>query len=207
MTFNQLNEILKGKNTHLWLSADELTELYNSLINCFDKYQINTGLRKSHFLAQILHESGYFKYKHENLNYSAKALLTYFKKYFPTLEIAKKYERKPEQIANKVYGGRMGNTFKGDGWKYKGRGYIQLTGRDNYTLATKDFNKDFVSNPDLIAQYPYCILLAGWYWDKKHLNYYADFDNITKITYRINGGYNGLQDRLNNLKIVKQILL
>jgi putative chitinase len=169
------------------------------------KFEINTPLRLAHFLAQCGHESGGFKLTKENLNYSAKGLNGIFKKYFPTLESAVPYERKPEKIANKVYGGRMGNGLEasGEGWKFHGRGFIQLTGKDNYTAFTKSIGEDCVANPDLVAS-KYALASAAWFFNKNGLHKMADGgandDTVTKITKRVNGGTIGLPDRIKHFK-------
>lgn len=169
------------------------------------KFEINTPLRLAHFLAQCGHESGGFRLVQENLNYGAKGLLGLFKKYFPDEAKAKLYERKPEKIANLIYGGRMGNGVEstGDGWKYHGRGYIQLTGKDNYTAFTKSIGEDCVANPDLVAtKYP--LASAAWFFSKNGLHKMADAgatdDVVTKITKRVNGGTIGLPDRIKHFK-------
>ncbi len=127
------------------------------------KFEINTPLRLAHFLAQCGHESGQFRVVNENLNYGAKGLLGIFKKYFPTEDKAKTYERKPEKIANLVYASRMGNgpESSGDGYKYRGRGYIQLTGKDNYTQFDKTVPEDILANPDLVSG-KYALMSAAW---------------------------------------------
>jgi putative chitinase len=169
------------------------------------KFEINTPLRLAHFLAQCGHESGGFKLTKENLNYSAKGLNGIFKKYFPTLESAVPYERKPEKIANKVYGGRMGNGLEasGEGWKFHGRGFIQLTGKDNYTAFTKSIGEDCIANPDLVAS-KYALASAAWFFNKNGLHKMADGgandDTVTKITKRVNGGTIGLPDRIKHFK-------
>ena len=169
------------------------------------KFEINTPLRLAHFLAQCGHESGGFKLTQENLNYSAKGLNGIFKKYFPTLESAVPYERKPEKIANKVYGGRMGNGTEasGEGWKFHGRGFIQLTGKENYTAFTKSIGEDCVNNPDLVAS-KYALASAAWFFNKNGLHKMADGgandDTVTKITKRVNGGTIGLPDRIKHFK-------
>lgn len=164
----------------------------------FERFNINTPLRQAHFLAQVSHESNGFRNLVENLNYSADGLLLIFPKYFNKDE-AKKYARKPEQIANIVYGGRLGNSEEGDGWKYRGRGYIQLTGKENYEKFSKFSGIDFVSNPDLLSDPEHASICAGWFWDVKKLNELADkgpgVDVISSITKKINGGLNGLTDR------------
>ena len=169
------------------------------------KFEINTPLRLAHFLAQCGHESGGFKLTKENLNYSAKGLNGIFKKYFPTLESAVPYERKPEKIANKVYGGRMGNGLEasGEGWKFHGRGFIQLTGKENYTAFTKSIGEDCIANPDLVAS-KYALASAAWFFNKNGLHKMADGgandDTVTKITKRVNGGTIGLPDRIKHFK-------
>ena len=169
---------------------------------------IDTPLRVAHFLAQVIHESGHFKTNVENLNYSSSALQSVFKKYFPNETIANQYARQPEKIANRVYANRMGNGNEesGDGWKYRGRGLIQLTGKNNYTACKTDMKIDIVKNPDLLLVPEYALKSACWFWNKNNLNQYADKDDITTITKRINGGTNGLEDRKTNLKRAKQIL-
>ena len=169
------------------------------------KFEINTPLRLAHFLAQCGHESGGFRLTKENLNYSAKGLNGTFKKYFPTLESAAPYERKPEKIANKVYGNRMGNgpESSGEGAKFCGRGYIQLTGKDNYTAFGKSINEDMTANPDKVAS-SYALLSAAWFFSKNGLNKMADEGSsdlvVTKITKRVNGGTIGLPDRIKHFK-------
>ena len=176
-----------------------------------EKFQINTPLRLSHFLAQCGHESGNFKAVNENLNYGAKGLLGIFKKYFPTEAKAMEYERKPEKIANLVYGGRMGNgpEVSGEGFKYRGRGYIQLTGKDNYTAFDKVVAEDIVAKPDLVAtKYP--LLSAAWFWNSRKLNELADKGpselEVASITKKVNGGSNGLVDRIKHFKEFYELL-
>jgi putative chitinase len=161
----------------------------------FDKYEINTSKRQACFIGQCMHESGGFKFVHENLNYSAKALMATWPSRFPNIEVASEYERKPEKIADKVYGGRMGNTEDGDGRKYIGRGLIQLTGKDNYKAASEALGEDLVANPQLVEEPRYAALTAGWFWNKKGLNALADTMDIETMTKRINGGTLGIDDR------------
>jgi len=169
------------------------------------KFQIDTPLRLAHFLAQCGHESGGFRATQENLNYSAKGLNGIFKKYFPTEAAAKPYERQPAKIASKVYGGRMGNgpESTGEGFKFRGRGYIQLTGKDNYTAFGKSINEDILSNPDKVAS-SYALLSAAWFFNKNRLHKMADEGAtdtvVTKITKRVNGGTIGLADRIKHFK-------
>ena len=169
------------------------------------KFQINTPLRLAHFLAQCGHESGGFRVTQENLNYSAKGLAGIFKKYFPTEAAATPYARNPQKIANKVYANRManGSEASGDGYKFRGRGYIQLTGRDNYTQFGKAIGEDIASNPDVVSS-KYALLSAAWFWSKNGLNKLADAGAsdtaVTSITKRVNGGTIGLADRIKHFK-------
>jgi putative chitinase len=176
-----------------------------------DKFEINTPLRLAHFLAQCGHESGGFKAVSENLNYGAKGLSTIFKKYF-TPESAKDFERKPEKIANVVYANRMGNgnQASGEGWKFRGRGYIQLTGKDNYTAFDKSVEDDILATPDLVAtKYP--LLSAAWFFHKNGLHKIADEGAtdavVTKVTKRVNGGTIGLADRILHFKEYHALLV
>jgi putative chitinase len=169
------------------------------------KFGINTPLRLAHFLAQCGHESGGFRLTQENLNYSAKGLNGIFKKYFPTEAAAAPYNRNPQKIANKVYSNRMGNGTEasGDGYKFRGRGYIQLTGKDNYTAFGKSIGVDMTINPDLVAS-QYALLSAAWFFTKNNLHKMADGGAtdavVTSITKRVNGGTIGLADRIKHFK-------
>ena len=175
------------------------------------KFEINTPLRLAHFLAQCGHESGGFRLTKENLNYSAKGLNGTFKKYFPTEAAAKPYERQPAKIANKVYGGRMGNgpESSGEGSKFCGRGYIQLTGKDNYTAFGKSINEDMTVNPDKVAS-DYALLSAAWFFSKNGLHKMADggagVDTVKAITKRVNGGYIGIDDRIKHFNEYYKLL-
>jgi putative chitinase len=178
-------------------------EIADQIPSVMDKFSINTPLRLAHFLSQCAHESGGFKFTKENLNYSAGSLLKVFPRYFKDLATAKEYERKPDAIADKVYGGRMGNTELHDGSLYKGRGFIQLTGKQNYAAFDKVVEEDILANPDLVAtKYP--MLSAAWFWNSRNLNSMADKGDsdatVTEITKKINGGTNGLSDRLAKFK-------
>jgi len=164
------------------------------------KFNITTPLRLSHFLAQCGHESGGFKALVENLNYGSKGLLGTFPKYF-NVTTAAQYERKPEMIASKVYGGRMGNgpEITKDGYKFRGRGYIQLTGKDNYTAFDKFVTENIIESPDLVAtKYP--LMSAAWFFDKNKLWTICDkgatTEVVTAVTKRVNGGVIGLVDRI-----------
>jgi putative chitinase len=164
-----------------------------------EKYQINSVLRLAHFLAQCAHESGNFKVTQENLNYSADGLRKIFGKYFPG-DLADSYARQPEKIASRVYANRMGNGDEAskEGYLYRGRGYIQLTGKTNYASFNKIGIDDVLAAPDLVAsQYP--LLSAGWFWQERNINSDADKGTgdsaILAVTKKVNGGTNGLADR------------
>jgi len=169
------------------------------------KFNITNPLRLAHFLAQIGHESGGFRATSENLNYSSKGLVSIFKKYFPTIQLAEAYARKPEKIANKVYANRManGNEASGDGWKYRGRGYIQLTGKDNYNKFNSEVPEDILATPDLVAtKYP--MMSAAWFFNRNNLwticDRGADDATVTAVTKRVNGGTIGLADRIKHFR-------
>jgi putative chitinase len=168
----------------------------------FPKYEIDTPKRIASFIAQCGHESGGWRVFSENLNYSAKALNAVFGKYFVRAgRDAEEYHRQPEKIANVVYANRMdnGDTDSGDGWRYRGRGPIQLTGKANYTAFSEDMDVDAVNNPDLVSEDKTVALMSAiWFWNKNGLNRYADADDIKTMTKRINGGYIGLEDRIHH---------
>jgi putative chitinase len=165
-----------------------------------EKFGVTNPLRLSHFLAQCAHESGNFKFVRENLNYSADGLRKIFPKYFPTTELAAKYARQPEKIANRVYGSRMGNgdEASGDGWKFRGRGFLQTTGKFNYTDFDKFVVDDILADPDLVAS-KYPLMSAAFFFDKNNLWDICDkghgHENVLALTKRVNGGTHGLADR------------
>jgi putative chitinase len=172
------------------------------------KFGINTPVKLAHFLAQCGHESAGFKVVNENLNYSSDGLKKIFPKYFPG-NLSESYARNPEKIAAKVYGGRMGNGKEEtkEGWKFRGRGYIQLTGKDNYTAFGKAINEDIVSNPDLVAtKYP--LLSAAWFFSKNCLGKCVDASEatVTSVTKCVNGGTIGLPDRIKHFKEYYELL-
>ena len=190
----------------------ELAKKYKTLL---DRYFINTPLRLAHFFAQLDHESG-LKPIIENLNYSAQGLANTWPNRFaenPKAKIkvpnalAKNLHRKPEQIANKVYSNRNGNGNEesGDGWKYRGRGFIQLTGKENYKLLSNATKTNYLENPDLLLNEADAMVAALWFWNIKNLNLYADRDDVKEVTRRINGGYNGLAHRTELLNKYKNI--
>ena len=175
------------------------------------KFNINTYLRLAHFLSQCAHESGSFQVTRENLNYSADRLRVIFPKYFPTIEIAKQYERQPVKIGSRVYANRMGNGDEKseEGYKFKGRGYIQLTGKDNYRAFDSKVPDDILNNPDLVAS-KYPLMSAAWFFDKNNLWAICDIgegeDVIKNLTKRINGGQHGLDDRIVKFKLFYKLV-
>lgn len=179
------------------LPAQVITELPTVI----EKFDIKNPLRLAHFLSQCAHESGNFKFLRENLNYSADGLLKIFPKYFKDKASALQYERKPEKIANRVYASRMGNgdEASGDGWRFAGKGYIQLTGRNNYTDFSKFIGEDCVANPELVAtKYPLCS--AAFFFHSNKLWSICDRgatkEIVIALTRRVNGGTHGLDDRI-----------
>jgi len=174
----------------------------DAMAEVFPTYEINTPQRIAAFLAQCGHESGGWTVFEENLNYSAQGLNGVFKKYFPTIESAQSYARQPEKIANKIYANRMGNgpEESGEGYKYRGRGPIQLTGKANYTAFAKAMFDDWqnvVDNPDWVTfDKDFALMSAIWFWNSHNLNHYADIADIKQMTKIINGGYIGLDDRI-----------
>jgi len=186
------------------MNAEQLTSLgidpsWTDPLNAtFDRFDINTPERQAAFLGQCGHESAGFKTLQENLNYSAEGLQKTWPKRFPALADAEPYARQPEKIANKVYAGRNGNgdEASGDGWRYRGRGCIQLTGKANYSAAGDALDVDLLADPDIVATSQYAALTAGWFWSIHDLNPLADARDDLAITKKINGGTNGLDDRI-----------
>lgn len=188
----------KQKEVDLW---------YQALNTILPEYEINTNKRIAYFLAQCAHESAGFTAVKENLNYSAKGLLTYFKKYF-NVASAEIYARKPEQIANLVYANRMGNGDEksGDGYKYRGRGLIQLTGKSTYQKFADHCKITVEEAAKYLETKEGAIKSACWYWQTNGLNKFADVDDIVTMTKKINGGTNGLEDRKLQYKNFQAIL-
>ena len=180
-------------------------EVLFQIPECATKFEINTSLRLAHFLAQCAHESLEFKVTQENLKYSANGLRKVFRKYFPSTAMADDYARQPEKIASRVYANRMGNGNEAskEGYKYCGRGYIQLTGKCNYESFHETVDDDILANPELVCE-KYSLLSAAWFWNTCSLNHLADkgstTDVVTKITKKVNGGTNGLADRFKYFK-------
>jgi len=185
--------IKKNKNPQEW---------YEGLCNQLPQFAIVTPARVAGFISQCQHESADFTALSENLNYSAKGLAGTFRKYFPSEAEATPYARKPEKIANRVYANRMGNGAEasGDGFKFRGRGLVQLTGRANYTQCSKDLFGDdcLVQNPDLVCEPEYAVLSACWFWHKNRLNDICDKGDVVLLSKRINGGTLGLADRIHH---------
>lgn len=188
----------------------EIDKWFTALHEQLDKYEINTLERVASFLSQCAHESLDFTVLTENLNYGAAGLQTTFKKYFPTAEKAKLYERKPEKIANLVYANRMGNgdEASGDGWRYKGRGIVQLTGHDNVAACSQYIFKDdrLVKDTSWLETKEGCVGSACWFWNSRKINVPADKEDVVGVTKLINGGTNGLEDRKTKYAKFKAIL-
>jgi putative chitinase len=172
-----------------------------------EQYAINTPLRMAHFLAQTCHESGGFERFEENLNYSAEGLARTFPRYFKTTS-PKAFAHQPEMIANYVYALRNGNGKQstGDGWKFRGRGMIQLTGKTNYTAFAQHIGHDVIARPDWLTTPAGAAASAAWYWQLRHINTAADADNVEKVTRLVNGGILGLAERRKLTAIAKKWL-
>jgi putative chitinase len=169
-----------------------------ALNDTFAKFGIATVRQQAAFIGQCAHECGNFKILEENLNYRAATLMKLWSKRFPTQEIANSYEKNPKKIANMVYSNRMGNRDEasGDGYRFRGRGCIQLTGHSNYFHAGQACGVDFVMNPDLVATPQYAAMTAGWFWNTHGCNPLAENQDWIALTKKINGGIIGLDDRI-----------
>jgi putative chitinase len=187
-----------------------ILEKYVEPINTVGEYyeMFENPRRIAGFLAQVAHESGGFTAIKENLNYSAKGLMTTFKKYFPDEATAKQYEKKPEKIANRVYANRMKNgpEESGDGYRFCGRGLIQLTGRDNYTKFAQALDMSIEDTVAYLETPNGALVSAAWFWDNNKLNQYCDRDDFVTLTKRINGGTIGLEDRKHHYQIALNLL-
>ncbi|MEO5927064.1 MAG: LysM peptidoglycan-binding domain-containing protein [Patescibacteria group bacterium] len=188
------------------LDVGRATELCEPLIATLQEFGLSTVARRAAFIAQAAHESAGFSTFIENLNYSAASLNRVWPSHFP-LAIAALYNRQPERIANRAYANRIGNgnEASGDGWRYRGHGVFQLTGKANYAACSAALGLDLVSHPELLEQTTNAFRSAGWFWNSKALSPLADMGNFNEITRRINGGYNGIEDRVrywNTAKIV-----
>jgi putative chitinase len=181
---------------------------YEAICQILPDYNIETAPRVAAFLAQTAHESGGYRAIKENLNYRAVTLRKIFPKYFPTDELAAQYAGKPEKIANKVYGGRMGNgpEASGDGFRYCGRGLIQLTGKDNYTRYAQSLEISVEEAGEHLTTFEGCVQSAAWFWESNNLNQWADKGDILTLTKRINGGTIGLEDRIKHYNHALHVL-
>ena len=196
------------------VSPEQLKQLHigeqwvDALNETFQRFNILTPLQQASFIGQCGHECGNFKTLEENLNYKAETLMKLWKTRFPTIEIANEYARNPKKIANKVYASRMGNRDEssGDGYRFRGRGCIQLTGHANYFHAGQACGEDFVMNPDFVATPKYAAMTAGWFWDTHKLNKFADIRDFTMMTKKINGGTIGLNDRIKHINHALEVL-
>ena len=196
------------------MSPEQLTALgidekwYKPLMDTFIKYNISTTQRQACFIGQCQHESENFTKLEEGLNYSASRLMAVWPSRFPNLDVAEQYANNPEKLANYVYAGRLGNGNEesGDGWRYHGRGVIQLTGKDNYANCGSGLGVDLVGDPDRLLDPQYAALSAGWFWNKKGLNDLADTGDYETMTKRINGGVLGLDDRKAKIAKAREIL-
>jgi putative chitinase len=200
ITLNQLHEILVGNGcTEQWHVA--LTQL-------LPEYGIDTPQRQAAFLAQCVHESGGFQAIKENLNYKATSLQKVFPKYFPTEELALEYAKQPEKIANRVYANRMGNgdESSGDGYRYCGRGLIQLTGKNNYQAFADSIDTSLEDTTEYLSTFEGAVQSACWFWETNNLNELADSGDIKAMTKRINGGYIGLEDRIKHYEHALEVL-
>jgi len=185
-------------------------EWYNVIVEALPQYEITTVERVAAFIAQCAHESGGFSVLEENLNYKAATLSKLWPQRFPP-GIAEQYAGNPEMIANKTYGGRMGNGAEdtGEGYKFRGRGLLQLTGKDNYTACSKALFQDnsLIEDPSVLLDPYYAIHSACWFWNKNKLNQYADSGDFTTMTKKINGGTIGLEDRINHYTHAVDVLM
>lgn len=196
------------------VNADQLARLHigaewvDALNETFSRFNITTNNQKAMFIGQCSHECGNFRILEENLNYRAATLMKLWPKRFPTQEIANAYDRNPKKIANMVYASRMGNRDEssGDGYRFRGRGCIQLTGHANYFHCGKALGVDFVANPDLVATPKYASLSAGWFWSTHNCNAPADALDFAKVTKIINGGLIGLADREKHVREALSVL-
>lgn len=196
------------------LNAEKLARLHISadwvdpLNETFERFGLVTHNQQAMFIGQCSHECGNFRILEENLNYKAATLMKLWPKRFPTLEVANAYSGNARKIANQVYSSRMGNRDEnsGDGYRFRGRGCIQLTGHSNYFHAGKALVVDFVANPDLVATPKYAALTAGWFWSTHNLNSPADALDYTKVTKIINGGTIGLDDRIKHVQQALSVL-
>jgi putative chitinase len=199
LSLEQLKQMVKNPHIDHW---------HEALDQLLDDYGIDTPLRVAHFVAQCAHESGNFVFIKENLNYKAASLQKIFGKYFPTAELAAQYANRPERIANRIYANRMGNgdEASGDGFRYCGRGLIQLTGKDNYTFFAGSLSISEAEAAEYLATFEGAAQSACWYWEQNNLNRFADANDTKGLTRAINGGYIGLEDRISHTEHALHVL-
>jgi putative chitinase len=200
LTVSQLKSMVPGI-TH----AEHWVEAFEQLL---PDYEINTPKRIAAFIAQCAHESGGFRFLKENLNYKADSLMRVFPKYFHTADLANQYAKQPEKIANRVYASRMGNgdEASGDGYRYCGRGLIQLTGKDNYSWFAASLEISVEEAAAYLETFEGAAQSACWFWENNNLNVEADAGDIKKMTKKINGGYIGLDDRIKHYEHALHVL-
>ena len=200
ITVEQLSQIIPGNPyTQQWCDALNLL---------LPDYEIDTPKRVAAFIAQCAHESGNFRMLKENLNYRAESLMRTWPRHFPTIEIARQYERQPERIANRAYANRMGNgdEASGDGWRYLGRGLIQLTGKNNYEAFAESIETPLEEIPEFLGTFEGAVQSACWFWETNNLNVQADAGDIKTMTRKINGGFIGLEDRIKHYEHALHVL-
>ena len=200
LTERQLSQLIPGN--------PYIDHWHEALAQCLPDYDINTPPRVAAFIAQCAHESGGFKFLKENLNYRAESLVKVWPRYFPSLEIAKQYAHNQEKIANRAYANRMGNgpEESGDGWKFCGRGLIQLTGRNNYQAFADSIETHIDDIPAYLATFEGAVQSACWFWESNNLNQWADKGDIVTLTKKINGGTLGLEDRIRHYNHALHVL-
>jgi putative chitinase len=201
-------EFTENKLSQIITNNQYVNDWYAALNTLLPDYDINTVPRVAAFVAQCAHESGGFKMLKENLNYRAVTLRKIFPKYFPTDALAEQYAGKQELIANKVYGNRMGNgdESSGDGFRYCGRGLIQLTGKNNYMAFAESIETPVEEIPEFLGTFEGAVQSACWFWETNNLNQWADQGDILTLTKRINGGTIGLEDRIKHYNHAMHIL-
>jgi putative chitinase len=201
LTRDQLAKLIPGNQY--------VNEWYEALSQLLPDYDINTPRRVAAFIAQCAHESAGFKFLKENLNYRAESLMRVWPRHFPNIEIARQYAHKQEKIANKAYANRMGNgdEASGDGWRYLGRGLIQLTGKNNYEAFAESIETPVEEIPEYLATFEGAAQSACWFWESNNLNRFADVGDIKGLTKAINGGFIGLDDRIKHYNHALEVLL
>jgi len=201
LTKDQLKKMIPGNQY--------VNEWYEALAQLLPDYDINTPQRIAAFIAQCAHESAGFKFLKENLNYRAESLMRVWPRHFSNIDIARQYANKQEMIANRAYANRMGNgdEASGDGWRYLGRGLIQLTGRNNYEAFAESIETPIEEIPEYLATFEGAAQSACWFWETNNLNRFADVGDIKGLTKAINGGFIGLEDRIKHYNHALEIML